>query len=184
MDACPTQCIHSDHTIDARRCISYLTIENKGMIPLELREKIGRRIFGCDVCQAVCPWNRKPDDSSVFLEFQAKSESNIWFDLTRIVTLTSLEFKENFKNSPVLRAKRNGLIRNACVVLGNTRSDEAIPYLSRLLREEPVPMIRCHAAWGLGRINSSGALDVLSQCLSTETEPGVLDEIRSALSMH
>jgi epoxyqueuosine reductase len=184
MDACPTGCILPDHTIDARRCISYLTIENKDVIPVELREKIGQHLFGCDVCQAVCPWNRKPDDSSVILDLQAKSESNIWFDLTRIVSLSHDEFKENFQDSPVLRAKRNGLIRNACVVLGNTHSDEATPHLARLLREEPFPLIRGHAAWGLGTINSSNAREVLSNCLSTETEPDVLDEIKSALSMH
>jgi len=182
VDACPTGCIQPDRTIDARRCLSYLTIENKGVIPVDLRENLGQRIFGCDVCQSVCPWNRKPDNSSVIPEFQAESESQIWLDLPRVISLSASEFKEKFNHSPVLRAKRNGLVRNACVVLGNIRSEDAIPHLTRMLHDEPESLIRCHAAWGLGRIPSVEARNTLSWCLKSESDAAVRDEIISALA--
>jgi epoxyqueuosine reductase len=182
VDACPTCCIQPDRTIDARRCLSYLTIENKGVIPMDLRENLGQRIFGCDVCQSVCPWNRRPDNSAVIPEFQAESESQIWLDIPRIISLSVGEFKEKFKQTPVLRAKRNGLVRNACVVLGNTRLEEAIPHLTRIFQEEPDPLIRCHAAWGLGRIPSIESQNTLSRCLKSESDAAVRDEIKSALA--
>jgi epoxyqueuosine reductase len=181
VDACPTGCIQPDRTIDARRCLSYLTIENKGAIPRDLREIVGQRVFGCDVCQSVCPWNRKPDNACVIPEFQPESESKIWLDLPRVVSMSPAEFKEVFQHSPVLRAKRNGLVRNACVVLGNTRSEEAVPLLTGLLQDEPHPIIRGHAAWGLGRIPSTGSRQSLERCQKIEPDPAVLDEINSAL---
>ncbi len=181
VDACPTGCIRPDHTIDARRCISYLTIENKDAIPVELREKIGQRLFGCDVCQSVCPWNRKPDDSLVMPEFQPVDASRIWPDLNKIISLSAAEFKHQFSGTPLSRAKRPGLLRNACVVLGNIRSEDALPSLSRLMAEEPEPMIRCHAAWALGRIPAKRARDVLSRALLSESDQQVRIEIKTAL---
>jgi epoxyqueuosine reductase len=118
----------------------------------------------------------------VIPEFQAKSESQIWLDLPRVVSLSPVEFKETFKHSPVLRAKRNGLVRNACVVLGNTRSEEAVLLLTGLLQDDPDPIIRGHAAWGLGRIPSVGSRKSLEKCLKNESDLTVLDEIRSALT--
>lgn len=184
VDACPTGCIRLNGSIDARRCISYLTIENKGAIPLELRETIGQRLFGCDVCQSVCPWNNKPDDSRVPPEFLPRSESNIWFDLTRLSSLSEPEFKAVFRESPLSRAKRHGLTRNACVVLGNTQSAEAIPVLAHFLQNDPDTHIRCHAAWGLGRISSMESREILSTARKSETDPEVLSEIEFALALN
>ena len=181
MDACPTGCIRPDHTIDARRCISYLTIENKGSIPLDLREKVGQRLFGCDVCQSVCPWNRKPDDSLVLPEFLPAVESRIWLDLQKILSLSPVDFKQQFSGSPLSRAKRTGLLRNSCVVLGNIGSDDVLPLLYRLLQEEPEPLIRGHAAWALGRVSSSRARDALCSASLSESDPDVLNEIKMAL---
>ncbi len=181
MDACPTGCILPDCTIDARRCISYLTIENKGAIPVDMREKIGQRLFGCDVCQSVCPWNHKPDDSPVMPEFRPADDSCIWPDLRKIVTLSPGEFKQQFSGTPLLRAKRTGLLRNACVVLGNIGSSDALPVLSRLMDNEPEALIRGHAAWALGRISSKPARDVLSRALLSESDADVLNEITMAL---
>jgi epoxyqueuosine reductase len=181
MDACPTGCIRPDHTIDARRCLSYLTIENKGAIPVELREKVGQHLFGCDICQSVCPWNRKANDTLVLPEFQPADESRAWLDLNKILSISTTDFKHQFSGTPLLRAKRIGLIRNACVVLGNIRSDEAAPYLTRLLAEEPEPVIRSHAAWALGRIPSKKARDALSCALQSETDPNIRFEIKNAL---
>lgn len=181
VDACPTGCIQPDHIIDARRCISYLTIENKGAIPLDQRERIGQRLFGCDVCQSVCPWNHKPDDTLVMPEFQPEDESRIWLDLQKILSLSPVEFKQQFSGSPLLRAKRSGLVRNACVVLGNTGSVDAVPSLSRLMSEEPEALIRGHAAWALGKISSKPAREVLSSALLSESDAYVLNEITMAL---
>lgn len=182
VDACPTGCIGSDRTIDARRCVSYLTIENKGAIPPELREMIGQRLFGCDVCQSVCPWNKKPDDSLVPAEFLPQSESDIWFDLTYLSSLSEPEFKEKFKQSPLSRAKQRGLARNACVILGNTHDLDAVPVLSQLLQNHPDALIRRHAAWGLGRISSMESRANLSTVRKAETDPDVLSEIDEALA--
>lgn len=181
VDACPTGCIRPDRTIDARRCISYLTIENKGAIPLDLREKVGQRLFGCDVCQSVCPWNRKPDDSLVLPEFLPAVESRIWLDLQKILSLSPVDFKQQFSGSPLSRAKRTGLLRNACVVLGNIGSDDVLPLLYRLLQEEPEPLIRRHAAWALGRVSSSRARDALCSASLSESDSDVLNEIKMAL---
>ena len=181
VDACPTGCIRPDRTIDARRCISYLTIENKGAIPLDLREKIGQRLFGCDVCQSVCPWNRKPDDSLVLPDLQTVDESRIWLDLQNLVSMSSLELKQHFSGTPLMRAKRTGLFRNACVVLGNIGSDDVLPLLYRLLKEEPEPLIRGHAAWAMGRVSSSRARDALCSASLSESDPDVLFEIKMAL---
>jgi epoxyqueuosine reductase len=181
VDACPTGCIQPDRTIDARRCISYLTIENKGAIPLEMRDKIGQRLFGCDVCQSVCPWNRKPDDSLVLQEFLPKSEGDIWLGLSEVLKLSDQEFKVRFNQSPIFRAKRWGLLRNACVALGNTHSDEAIPMLSAVLQNEPDPIVRQHAAWGLGQVSTKDSRQILSNCRKTELDQDVLDEIHIAM---
>jgi len=181
MEACPTGCIRPDQTIDARRCLSYLTIENKGAIPVELREKMGQHLFGCDICQSVCPWNRTVNDTLVLPEFRPADESRIWLDLIKILSISATDFKFQFSDTPLIRAKRIGLIRNACVVLGNIRSDEATPYLTRLLTEEPEPLIRSHAAWALGRIPSKKARNALSCALQSETDPNIRFEIKNAL---
>lgn len=147
--ACPTQAIVAPRELDARRCISYLTIELKGAIPLELRPLIGNRIFGCDDCLEVCPWNR-------FAQQAREPGFSPRADLTTPELLDLLEldgedFQQRFVRSPILRAKRRGLLRNVCVALGNARDPQAVPALRRAL-EDAEPLVREHAAWALERI--------------------------------
>ena len=146
IEACPTDCILPDRTIDARRCISYLTIELKDAIPLELREKIGDWVFGCDVCQQVCPWNRFAVEADA--AFDAKTPPQT---LTEELSLTPQAFNQRFKRSPVKRAKRRGYLRNVAVALGNTGDTHALPVLQNALNHEE-PMIREHAQWAIDQI--------------------------------
>ncbi len=149
MDACPTTCILPDRTIDASRCISYLTIENKGDIPLELRSKIGEWVFGCDICQEACPWNNRGErlDSCQFPAFSEVPTR----DLEAELSLSSQEFNRKYKKSPILRARRGGHLRNICVVLGNRRNPASLPALE-LAMQEADEIIKKHARWALEKI--------------------------------
>jgi len=146
--ACPTGAIDAPHHLDARRCISYLTIELKGSIPVELRPLIGDRIFGCDDCLTACPWNRFARASRE-TAFAAREAARM--PLVELLGLTDEEFRRLFRKSPVKRLKRRGLLRNVCVALGNTGTPEDVPALERAARD-PEPMIKEHAQWALGRI--------------------------------
>jgi len=151
IEACPTGALVAPYTLDARRCISYLTIEFKGSIPIELRPLLRNRIFGCDVCQEVCTWNRKakPTNEPALLP----RKNNIAPELLSLINFNDVEFRAKFKNSPIKRAKRHGFLRNVTVALGNWGSDRAVPALSRLLQDEE-PLIREHAVWALEQISS------------------------------
>ncbi len=181
VDACPTGCIRSDRTIDARRCLSFLTIENKGAIPRELRPALGHRLFGCDTCQAACPWNHRVDDSDVLPEYRPRDLIDAYPDLRQLVHLSPVEIKNRFGASPLLRARRRGLLRNAAIALGNYHSEDALDPLEHLLRQEPDAMIRSHAAWGLGQIPTPRAREILSACSKSEPQETVRQEIRLAL---
>jgi epoxyqueuosine reductase len=150
LTACPTQCILPNRSLDARRCISYLTIELKNDIPENLRPLMGDWIFGCDVCQQVCPWNRfsSPADSA----FEPKIPLPV---VTSDLTLASVEFNQRFKKSPIKRAKRRGYLRNLAVAIGNKGSDDDTPILEQATLDEE-PMIREHAKWAIQRIRSKG----------------------------
>jgi epoxyqueuosine reductase len=144
--ACPTQCILSNHTLDARRCISYLTIELKDDIAEELRPLMKDWIFGCDVCQQVCPWNRF--SSSADPAFEPKILLPV---LTSDLTLTSVEFNQRFRKSPIKRAKRRGYLRNLAVAIGNNRNENDIPILQQAVQDNE-PMVMEHAKWALAKI--------------------------------
>lgn len=145
--ACPTDCILPNRTLDATRCISYLTIELKDDIPVELREKIGNWVFGCDICQMVCPWNRfAPEGDSAFSDDEPLPSP------TGELTLTPQAFNQRFKRTPVSRAKRRGYLRNIAVALGNTGDMHALPVLQNSLNDDE-PMIRNHAQWAIEQIN-------------------------------
>ena len=144
--ACPTQCILPDRTIDARHCISYLTIELKEDIPAELRSLVGNWVFGCDVCQMVCPWNRFAVEGD-----SAFGAENPVHALTAELTLTPQEFNQRFKRTPVKRAKRRGYLRNVAVALGNTGDMHTLPVLNQAL-EDREPMVREHAEWAIKQI--------------------------------
>jgi len=148
--ACPTDCILPNRTLDAARCISYLTIELKDDIPIELRDKIGEWIFGCDICQQVCPWNRfAPQGDPAFDANRAPLTP------TEELTLTPQAFNQRFKLSPIQRAKRRGYLRNIAVALGNIGNMHHLPVLQNVLND-PEPMIREHAQWAIDKINQSG----------------------------
>jgi epoxyqueuosine reductase len=147
IDACPTDCILPNRTIDASRCISYLTIELKDDVPTELRDKMGNWVFGCDICQMVCPWNRFAEEGDPAFEEKGSLHS-----LTEELTISTQEFNQRFKRSPIKRAKRRGYLRNAAVALGNTGDMLALPVLQNALNDEE-PMVREHAQWAINKIN-------------------------------
>ncbi|MEP4076196.1 tRNA epoxyqueuosine(34) reductase QueG [Haloferula sp.] len=149
LDACPTDAITAPHRVDARRCISYLTIENKDAIPEEFRSAIGDRLYGCDECLEVCPWNRFAKLSN---EARFHARESIFELKTRdILSLTREDFSRIFKKSPIKRIKLPRLIRNACVVLGNTGTEADLPALTESARSEE-PLIAEHAQWAIEQI--------------------------------
>jgi len=151
--ACPTGAITAPYRLDARRCISYLTIELKGSIPVELRPLIGARIYGCDDCIAVCPWNKfakKAADTALQPRDDLKAP-----DLLELLSLDEEGFRRRFADSPIRRTKRAGLLRNACVALGNLGDARAIPALKNAAENDPEPLIREHARWALERLDQS-----------------------------
>jgi len=148
IDACPTGAIDAPHHLDARRCISYLTIELKGSIPVELRPLIGDRIYGCDDCLTACPWNRFARASHE-AAFAARAAARL--TLVELLALGEEEFRALFRGSPIKRIKRRGLLRNVCVALGNTGTREDAPALKRAALD-PEPLVREHAEWALCRI--------------------------------
>ena len=146
LEACPTDCILPNRTIDATRCISYLTIELKDDIPPELRDKIGDWVFGCDICQMVCPWNRFAEEGDA-----AFGDQNPIHALTDELSASTQEFNQRFKRTPIKRAKRRGYLRNVAVALGNTGDMLALPVLQNALNDEE-PLVREHAHWAIEKI--------------------------------
>jgi epoxyqueuosine reductase len=149
--ACPTNAITAPFQLDARKCISYLTIELKGPIPVELRPAIGNRIFGCDDCLAVCPWNRFAREGGL-MKTHSRSELNAP-DLVELLQLDDAGFRSRFAGTPILRAKRRGLLRNVCVALGNVGDASALPHLEKAA-DDPEPLIAEHARWAIEQIKS------------------------------
>ena len=195
IDACPTGAIVAPYTLDNSKCISHLTIENRGAVPLELRPQMQDWVFGCDICQEVCPVNRKASPSwstswerehagpALRLNNQNRVETGheapARLSLTAILDMSEEDFRHHFRGSSILRAKRLGLQRNACVALGNLGDKAAIPALRRALAQGDT-LVRGHAAWALGRIGTSEALLALDQASVDETDYGVLKEINDA----
>ena len=185
VDACPTGALlgrdeRGAPVLDARRCISYLTIELRGPIPRELRPRIGNRVYGCDICQEVCPHNNPK-----FV--QITSEEAFWpragvhgERLIELMGMDQAEFSRRFKNSPVKRTKRRGLLRNVAVALGNWGMPQAIPVLAAALHDHE-PLIRGHAAWALGRIGTEEAGEALRGRGVVEEDGWVREEIALAL---
>ncbi len=151
IDACPTRAITAPHQLDARRCISYLTIEHRGSIPVELRPLLGDRIYGCDDCLDACPWNRFAQASRE-TAFAAREFVHGWA-LRDFLALDDAGFRALFKNSPIKRIKRPRFLRNVCVALGNVGTAGDLPALERAARD-PEPLIAEHAAWAIGRITA------------------------------
>ncbi len=178
IDICPTQAIVAPYQLDARRCISYLTIELRGPIPREFRPLIGNRIFGCDDCQEVCPWNRFSQPTSEKRFFPREGVRNQ--PLEKFISITPQEFKTQFSGSAILRAKWKGFIRNVCVAMGNSGEKSFIPLLEDKL-SEPEPLIRGHAVWAYVRLLGNEARKRLQKLKQSESDPFVLEEIQSAI---
>ena len=179
LKACPTGAFAGPYVLDARRCISYLTIELKGFIPRHLRPLIGNHIFGCDICQEICPYNVKARPT---VEKRYAPRKELYTpDLIPLLSLDEEEFRRRFRGSPILRAKRRGLLRNVAVALGNTKNSEAVPALARVLDDRET-LVRGHVAWALGQIGSPQAIGALEKRLPVENDPAVRMEIQDAIS--
>lgn len=188
LDACPTGALLGRDEagapiMDARRCISYLTIELRGAIPKDLRSGIGNRVFGCDICQEVCPWNEQFARPTEEVAYWPKPELNgpdLRSFAEKLLSLDEAGFRKIFKGSPLLRAKREGLLRNLCVALGNWGDEQAVPALVRALSDESA-LVRQHAAWALGQTRTVEASQALSDRLLVESTAAVRAELDSAI---
>ena len=178
IDACPTGAITAPYVIDNARCISYLTIENRGSVPVELRPMLGDWVFGCDICQEVCPVNRR---AQPVRNHDERGKRLSALDLAELLALTPDQFLERFRGTPIMRAKLAGMKRNACIALGNLRDPRTLPALARALSEEE-PLVRAHAAWALGRLGGAWAIAALRQAAAVEEDLTVLEEIKAALA--
>jgi len=179
IDACPTGAILGPQRLDARRCISYLTIERRGPIPRDLRPLVGDWVFGCDVCQEVCPWNRfAPPAREARLHARGLDD----WSLERFLTMDEPTFRRVFETSPIRRARREGFLRNVCVALGNRGGTGPVPALARALADDVSPLVRAHAAWALGAISARhpGARDAARAALAParhhDPDPSVREE--------
>jgi epoxyqueuosine reductase len=182
IDRCPTGAIKAPGVVDARLCISYLTIENRGEIPRHLRPLVGDWAFGCDVCQEVCPYNKRKAARSRWPEFSEGAGAGSYLKIEEVLALrTDEEFEHRFAGTPLTRPGRAGLLRNCCVAAGNLGLEGAVPALIECLREDPSPLVRGHAAWALGEIG--GAEDALREAAEGESDPSCLEEIRLALAV-
>ncbi|WP_414660710.1 tRNA epoxyqueuosine(34) reductase QueG [Horticoccus sp. 23ND18S-11] len=171
LDACPTQAFAAPGVVDARRCISYQTIENKGVIPRELRAGIGHRIYGCDVCLEVCPWNRFAQAGRQLLLSARYDLAGL--TLADLLTLTPVRFAEVFRRTPIKRLKLTGLLRNACVVAGNTTDATLLPHLVTLASTHDSPLVRAHAVWAVYRLGGGAQL---ASAAVREADPIVMAE--------
>ena len=179
IDDCPTGAIVAPYVIDNKKCISYLTIELRGAIPRKLRPLVGDWIFGCDICQDVCPVNRKASKSNQDAFKQRPGFSTP--ELVEILFMNQTGFSKKYKNSPIKRTKLLGLKRNACIALGNNGDFNSIPALSRVLKTEE-SLVRIHAAWALGRIGGEKAITELESALYFEIDPETVEEIRLSIA--
>lgn len=171
LDLCPTQALAEGYLMEPRLCISYLTIEHRGPIPAPLRPRLGNWIFGCDICQEVCPWN--PEGGSDAAELAP--------DLPELMALDEDGFHRRYGRSAIRRAKRRGLLRNVAVALGNSGNREALAPLAAALAGEAEPLVRAHAAWALGRLGGAPARAALERQARREDDGAVRGEIAAAL---
>ena len=180
IDSCPTDAITSPYVLDSSKCISFLTIENKDGIPVEYREPVGNNIFGCDICQDVCPWNGKAEtvEDKEFLP----RENLFQPGLETLAGLDQGKFSETFKNSPIKRSKRRGLLRNVLVAIGNSGD---IGFEDRVLEllEDEEPLVRKHAVWALHQISGLQHQETFNLMYVNEQDEGVLDELRLVLGI-
>jgi epoxyqueuosine reductase len=180
LDACPTNAFPQPYVLDASRCISYLTIELREAVPRDLRDGIGDWLFGCDVCQDVCPWNSRAPQSAEAV-FEPRSDSNP-IDVIGLFDLDDAEFRRRFRGTPLWRAKRRGLLRNAAIVLGNRPTPQAVPALTRGLNDDE-PLVRGASAWALSRHHYAAAQEAIRRRREIETDAEVISEIEVAIAV-
>lgn len=182
LQACPTGALPEPYRLDSNRCISYWTIEHRGAFPPEIREGIGDWVFGCDICQEVCPWNRRSGIAGARHPELELPPQRAGLDLVGLLLMRREDFAERFQVSPMKRPKLEGLQRNAAVAMGNRRDPRHVAPLARTLREGE-PLVRAHAAWALGRIGGDEARLALAAALEQEMDEAVRGEIRQALAL-
>lgn len=175
LDLCPTGALTDGYLLEPRLCISYWTIEHRGAIPRAMRPRLGNWIFGCDLCQEVCPWN---NDATV----AAPINETLTPPLAALLALDDDGFRRRFGQSALRRTKRRGLLRNATVAMGNSGNPAAIPALATTLAAEPEALVRAHAAWALGRFDAPAARKALEQARPRESDAAVGEEITLALA--
>jgi epoxyqueuosine reductase len=181
LDVCPTDAFPEPYVLDARKCISYLTIEMRDKpIPLELRDGMGNWLFGCDLCQDVCPWNHKAPISNE-PEFQPLDQLAP-ADASSLLKLNDDEFDRQFGQTALARPSRRGLLRNAAIVLGNSKDESARPALTAAITDHE-PLIREASAWALGKIGGPAALTALKSRAMVEDNELVLDAINLAIDL-
>jgi len=178
LDGCPTEAIVAPGVVDANLCISYWTIEHRGSIPIEHRSGMGDWIFGCDLCQEICPWNTGFTRASG--DALPVREGLRGLDPLEILGMDEQRFRERYSGTSLMRAKWEGMRRNACVVLGNRADDAALPALTTALEDED-PVIRGHAAWAMGVIGGTAVIVELMRALEGERATEVQAEITAAL---
>jgi epoxyqueuosine reductase len=161
---CPTNAILDGKKVDSRKCISYLTIENRGAIPIEFRSKIGSWVYGCDVCQEVCPYNQKPA-KAIWPEFQPASGVGHYLDLLELISMDESTYRAKFKPTALTRAKQFGLKRNALVVLGNQCPENALNPLIEFAKNENDPILKEHAIWAIAQYQNKLAKNALDKLL-------------------
>ena len=162
IDICPTQAFPEPYKLDARKCISYLTIEHKGAIPKNLRSKIGNRIYGCDDCLAICPWNKFAKESNE-MKFSSKHNQKS-LSLNELSLLNDKDFRLMFSRSPIKRIGRNRFLRNVLIALGNSKSDSSISYIKRNLQDQS-PIVRGAAVWAITQILKKSELNILKKTI-------------------
>ena len=185
LDACPTNAFVEPFVMDARKCISYWNIESQDLPDLNLREEIGDWVFGCDICQEVCPWNRK---ESAYLTERQTAEIQLagekaGFDGEELVEILKLDdetFRNRFRKTPFWRSKRRGIMRNVLIVMGNSASHSHIPHLKNALSDDD-SMVRCAAAWALGQFKVAESRTALEKALENESDRRVTAEISHAI---
>jgi epoxyqueuosine reductase len=180
MDHCPTGAIVAPYVVETPRCLSFQTIEQRGAIPTHLRGSLGDWVFGCDVCQDVCPYTSAAQQS-FDQDFLPRALDNAFPRLHWLISMPETDFREFFRGTAVLRAKRRGLARNAAVALGNLKDPQSIPVLTEALLFHDEPLVRGHSAWALGEFRETGASNALVRARKTENDASVLSEIELAL---
>lgn len=180
LDACPTAAFPAPYVIDARRCISYLTIEHKGPIPVELRPLMGNRIYGCDDCLAACPWNKFAQMGQE-AKLSARAENDAP-PLAELVALDDAAFRARFPKSPIKRVGRDRFVRNVLIAIGNSGDAALLPQVEARLADESA-LVRGAVVWALGRLSDAAAVTrQATQWVPVETDPAVLAEWRAAAS--